>query len=396
MVLYHQIYQERRYENMTSDWFGSTNGKDGNLHYYYVDKGAIELATKNVLLIPPVSAVVNANYMPYLRHNIDVMSEEVEYDQERFPLVEGKEYTLISNTLHRITTGGPFRKLADFKPYEISGTDIGGDFKWQNEGKLWNYPFHYLEFNDHLSNPLMIQPQYLKDRKSSSLNVLQNVNNFGMYALYVPGYKGDEHGMIEGVVTANLSMPLSSSAYTDYMARSQEMFKHNRTVSQNGMLFGMGQAVGGLISTNPIGNFMSGAGQVYNNYMNIEGSLATERDLTRSPLTIHSSGGECTFNLNGPLSGMRLYRYGYAEEHLERIGWYFHQFGYKQNRVMKPDLKSRKYFNYIKTNGCNLTGNNIRKDHLSELKQIFERGVRIWHIDNGAEVLNFTKDNVEV
>ena len=129
MVLYHQIYQERRCENMTSDWFGSTNGKDGNLHYYYVDKGAIELATKNVLLIPPVSAVVNANYMPYLRHNIDVMSEEVEFDQERFPLVEGKEYTLISNTLHRITTGGPFRKLADFKPYEISGTDIGGKMK---------------------------------------------------------------------------------------------------------------------------------------------------------------------------------------------------------------------------------------------------------------------------
>ena len=112
-------------------------------------------------------------------------------------------------------------------------------------------------------------------------------------------------------------------------------------------------------------------------------------------LTVKNVGGDTTFNLNDCDDYIYLYRLQYEESQMERLGWYFHLYGYQQNKVMKVNLKSRSRFNYIKTLECNLTGN-IQKNHLETLKNIFNRGVRIWHVDNNVEMLDFSLDNVEV
>ena len=72
-------------------------------------------------------------------------------------------------------------------------------------------------------------------------------------------------------------------------------------------------------------------------------------------------------------------------------------FGYKQNKILKPDIRNRYYFNYIKTVGANLKSINIPRDHFEKLKGIFDNGVTIWHIDReGVEVGNISKDNYEI
>ena len=81
---------------------------------------------------------------------------------------------------------------------------------------------------------------------------------------------------------------------------------------------------------------------------------------------------------------------------MERIGWFFHLYGYKQNKVMTPNTQSRKYYNFIKTVGVNISANNIPKNHYERLKEIFNSGTTIWHMSNGATVGDYSKDNVEV
>ena len=72
-------------------------------------------------------------------------------------------------------------------------------------------------------------------------------------------------------------------------------------------------------------------------------------------------------------------------------------FGYKQNKVSTPNIRSRYYFNYIKTVGCNLNTNSIPRSHLEELKGIFDRGTTIWHVDReGVVVGDYSNDNYEV
>src|SRR5699024_3355394 len=45
------------------------------------------------------------------------------------------------------------------------------------------------------------------------------------------------------------------------------------------------------------------------------------------------------------------------KEYLEAIDEFFSMYGYKVNLVKKPNITGRQNWNYVKTIGCNLTGN---------------------------------------
>ena len=83
--------------------------------------------------------------------------------------------------------------------------------------------------------------------------------------------------------------------------------------------------------------------------------------------------------------------------YLEKLGNYFALFGYKQNRIMNINTKSRYYYNYVKTVGVNLSGNEIPRSHFEELQEIFNNGVTIWHtFRDGVKVGDYQYDNVEI
>lgn len=74
----------------------------------------------------------------------------------------------------------------------------------------------------------------------------------------------------------------------------------------------------------------------------------------------------------------------------------FKKFGYYIGGVIVPNIKSRKYFNYIKTNGAILTGS-LNQSVLAKLCRIFDNGVTIWHMDytTRATLYNYDKENIE-
>ena len=58
---------------------------------------------------------------------------------------------------------------------------------------------------------------------------------------------------------------------------------------------------------------------------------------------------------------------------------YMH-YGYECNVFDKPNLKSRKYYNYLITQGCNV-GGSVSADIKQQIAQIFDSGVTIFHMD---------------
>lgn len=74
----------------------------------------------------------------------------------------------------------------------------------------------------------------------------------------------------------------------------------------------------------------------------------------------------------------------------------FKKFGYAICGVITPNIKSRKFFNYIKTNGAILTGN-VNQAILSNLAVLFDRGMTIWHMDYTTKdtLYDYTKENIE-
>ena len=80
----------------------------------------------------------------------------------------------------------------------------------------------------------------------------------------------------------------------------------------------------------------------------------------------------------------------------EKYKMMFMKYGYYIGTVELPNINSRKYFNYIKTNGAIVTGscNNL---FLSYIASIFDNGVTIWHMDytTYSTIYDYTKENIE-
>lgn len=384
------------------DYYGDyKNQKNGYLtgglyHYLIVESYIRSLMKEGMTAVPPTEAVVAVNLMPYAFY-AGFSGKGTLFDTIRFP-TSGKITNNI--TLCRCEDiQKPTANLGTFQRYDKSlYQQAGGKFNWRKETKLQQYPYSYLEFDDHVSTPLMIDPSAFNAGASNNqaLSVRHHLNHLGMYLLYVAGYKGDSTGLHEGVVTQGLSLPTTSDAYMDYMARNQSQFTQSKTNAKINL--GM-TAVNGLIgafSTNAGGNIASAVQQGVNNALEIANLQAQERDLKASPATLKNSGGDTLFNYQASDKKMYLYRYRLNDETCERLGWYFHMFGYKQNKIMIPNLKSRKRYNYIKTVQANLKTSGIPKQHAQQLTNIFNNGVTIWHADNGITIKDYSMDNEEV
>lgn len=369
----------------------------GGLYCYLIYEGFIrKLIGKGETAVPPTDAVVNVNLMPYARY-ADFRGLATLFDTIRFPpsgKLDGNiSLYRIEDVMHAESTLGTFKRY-DANEYQ----QAGGKFNWRKETKLQQYPYSYIEFNDHVSTPLMIEPSSFQHGASNTqaLCVRQYLNHLGMYQLYVAGYKGDPEGLNEGVITQDLSLPVTSDAYMDYMARNQAQFKNTRLRAEAGAGMAVASGIAGLFSADIGGNVGNAITGVINSGFDVNASFAQERDLKTSPATLKNTGGDTLYNVQASDKKMYLYRYRLNDIECERLGWYFHMFGYKQNKVMVPNLKSRKRYNYIKTIQANLKTNGIPREHANTLTSIFNKGVTIWHIDNGITVKDYSMDNEEV
>ena len=384
----------------------------GGLYYYLITDKKIKVASsKNSVVIPPTESVVNVSYFPYLDGESRVLVYNVVFDADRFKLPDNVE--LGSQTLYRIGEF-PFDdiKLGTFKRYNIptAAKQARGSFDWRREGKLFQYPFTKLEINDHVSTPFEIKPHLFNNSNNAqAVHVKHAINNMGMYLLYSPGYKSDSSGLMEGVITSGLNIPTTSSFYMDYMARNQASLSASRTNAKIGMASGvitgalsggalgakLGSAAGpwGIAAGAVLG---AGAGLITGS-SGYRSALSQEQDAENSPATMRNTGGDVLFNMQVADGNLYAYRLQYPEEVMERIGWFFHLYGYKQNRVLLPDVRNRYFYNYIKTENVNLSSSGIPKEHLLKLRMIYDNGVTIWHADrSGVKLGDFSNDNYEI
>lgn len=85
-----------------------------------------------------------------------------------------------------------------------------------------------------------------------------------------------------------------------------------------------------------------------------------------------------------------FYKMTIKQEYAKIIDEFFSMYGYKINLVKIPSLFGRSNWNYLKTKNVNLIGDIPQKD-LEELKEMFNRGVTIWHSAN--TFLDYSQNN---
>lgn len=98
---------------------------------------------------------------------------------------------------------------------------------------------------------------------------------------------------------------------------------------------------------------------------------------------------------NNLLTGMKKYTIAFykrtaRKDFAKTVDDFFTMYGYQTNKVKIPNVSSRPYFNYVKTNGVNIKGG-IPGEDMERLKRMYNEGVTFWKSD--ATVGDYSVDN---
>lgn len=389
------------------------------LYFYYLNEGLPEWDTeKSGGILGNCPAIQSVQFVPFLEP-MDMVINSVEYDTERFGTIEGIRPGLPSTPLvYRIKSlVNNLKTIGSFKCYRPQKS-IGGKKNWRNESRLYNYPYMFGMLTDNLNPPIEIK-YHLCSSNINEVKVRSTISDRCSYGLFIEGYKGDTNGKMESMVSGDAhELPCSSSAYNQWFASNKNQVSQN-VLNQSANVFLQNstlqkQLLPSLISQatlNPSSMIQAGA-SMYNTYLdnqlsqnlnkqNIQNTIAMNmaqaNDLKSTPHTMVSMGSDVYYGLDKGSKKVNLYRFGLTDEFYQKLGDYFAMFGYKQNRVMVIDKRNRYFYNYIKTVGINLSSNGVPRHYLEELKNIYDNGVTIWHIDRqGVVVGDYSNDNYEV
>lgn len=103
------------------------------------------------------------------------------------------------------------------------------------------------------------------------------------------------------------------------------------------------------------------------------------------------------YNLN--MIGFYFCCHTCTQDMAKTVDSYFDAYGYAENKILNEaqmNLNSRKYWNYIQLKDCSIRTNSgafgkrlIPYDHQIEIQNIFNNGVRLWHLSTSADDINF-------
>ena len=399
-------------QSSSSDPLKATiHGKLNGLYYYYLEQEMFsESGADNTAIFGTTAAIANLAYVPFLNVQQSDMLK-IPFDTKRYgrPGTDPQVFRLFQFNAAR-----PM-ELAEtylYPPRNLPHKDKNRNYI--NESRLLNYPYRTIMFTSNVFEPFQVIPHLLDADLSNNkvkLNSVSAINPGGNFYVYVDYYKGDTQNVLERQYsTTSLDLPNTSSAYSNYMStqKAQSSFAVKNQLLQSSLMPIQGAlngvASGGSIAGMIGGGIFGAASGAFSGAMSagqaIGANMAMKQDLITTPKSLSSIGGDIMTKLGNDLNTFVVAsEMVIMEEYQQRLGDYFAMYGYKQNKVLflHNHLRTRYYYNYIKTVGCNVSGTGVPKEHLNKIKAIFDKGVTLWHVDrNGGKFMDYSKDNSEM
>lgn len=383
-------------------------------YYYYIPYDKLEYGK----FLGVCSAIESLTYNPFLNEN-NVTYLETAFDNEKYGAINGG-----TCTIKRIMSCSEIKE-------ELSNNIKLFEWKSPFDMKLQCYPYSYFIITDYMNEPLLIKPQLVYNTDNKLIVKIETTAISGRYRLYVENNKNDRNGKLEGI-TNNMTyqLPVTSTAYSQFYASSMSSFNNNITNSllENDMTlrqnvntatlntkqseFNAGlSAIASLLTGNLTGAVSNGVSLIQqqeklDNLINnlneqnkfkeneiISSKNAKINDLLNTPNSIKTSGNDSVFNLSVNNRKIDVIKYTITPQYKKRINNYFKRYGYAFNDYAVPDIYSRQHYNFLKCNVCHLISETIPREHQEEIKQIFESGITMWHLENGVKPLDYSVPN---
>ena len=268
------------------------------------------------------------------------------------------------------------------------------------ESKLFIFPYQFMNLGDENCVPKIFRYEDLSS--NADCTFYYNANFSGIikeefYMLNNLGHDIDRNAFVR--ISPN-DLGLTSDAWVNY-------FNSNKSSIQNGALTRGAETLFNT-ATGIAGNILAGE-DILSTGLNVVKNLGNYafneikiqqgyQDIQLTPDTIRNINNTGYFNIITNRVYPKLKRYDIKDEFKERLFLLFMKFGYANNSIKIPNLKSRYYFNFIQITNANITSN-ISNEYINQIKNIFSSGITFWHYRNANTwkgVNNYNYENLEM
>lgn len=271
-----------------------------------------------------------------------------------------------------LESGYDFSPLARFDNY--SSKLFGGYVPKNN--KLYTYPYNFL----YLTNNQGGCAEYKYERFDDSTNgylftVYGGISPDAGVRINPAFYNGG--GYEYGLTLGNYpSCAWNSDTYKVWLAQNYNTLTHSAAGSAI-------KVVGGaaMIAASPFtggASLVGGAGLAYSGLSQVTGIMAQMRDMQVQPAQARGAHS-ATVNTNANKQTYTFYYKTLSAEYAKQVDEFFTMYGYKLNRVAKPDIWAHRAYTYVKTVGC-IVGGTISAEDSAAIAAIFDRGVTFWSV----------------
>lgn len=276
------------------------------------------------------------------------------------------------------------------------------------ESKLLMYPYTVLVLDDFRGSRMEYKNEYIEEKgikitTKGSLGVTNKVS-YGIDKYSTRGTEtvyqktNNEHALFN---TSSNDIPIINDMLTAFLQGNKNSIENQKSsILFNGSMNAVsnGLSMLGSLPKNPVApvdplalaqgavNMTQGVG---NTVLELQGIEAKQQDIANMPPQIGKMGSNTSYDYGNGYSGVWVIKKQIKPEYQEILGNFFNMFGYKVNRVKTPNFHTRKYWNYVETKNCNITGN-FNNNDLQELKAVFDNGITFWHTD---DIGNYSLEN---
>lgn len=303
--------------------------------------------------------------------------------------------------------------LEEFLPLNRTIKDKYSEFDMTAEGKLMMYPYCLIEMVDLKGNKTDLKLEYIEGN-DIEIAIQGSMGKSNKVAYAVKNYNNDlpsnanedlrhrlvNYNNLHGIIDKMPSdIPVVNDMLASFLQGNKNSIQNdiNRNVASGtiGTAGNAAGAVAGAMTANPsavaagvTGSVQSGADALYN----IKGIGAKQKDINNQPAQIDKEGDNIEFTYGNRQDGVYFVKKQIKPEYRKKLQDTFRMFGYKYGAVGVPNMTTRKSWNFIKTQNCNIMGD-IVNDHINKIKDVFNNGITLWHTD---DIGNYELDNKEV
>lgn len=274
--------------------------------------------------------------------------------------------------------------------YSIYAEKLFEGYEPKNK-KLYTHPYNMLYVTSNQGGKAEYKFEQFPAGKTYDFNLYGAISPDAGVKLAPVGYNlsGALTNYEEGITLGNFPpCAWDSDTYKVWLAQNYNQLNNAMDGAVITTLAGGVTAVAGLAT----GNFAAaGAGAVgaLHGYNQIQGIMAQKEDAKAQPPQAKGSFSS-TVNVAAGRQTFSFYYKCVRKEYARQLDDYFTMYGYRLNRVQVPNISARPAFTFVKTVGCNITGDMSNED-ITQIERIFDNGITFWK--NGDKIGDYAQTN---